>query len=134
MNATFNLSIAASVLLAAVSTASAQNLKAEVPFAFDAGTTHMQAGAYSVIWQSTNSGVPLMQLRSEENRSSVLMVGRNEYSATPAGPLALRFACVDTYCVLAAIRTSTTVYSFPAAKITPETRIATVLLKPDRSE
>ena len=47
-NATLKLTIAAAMLAVATGVASAQNLKADIPFAFRAGDHMMSAGAYTI--------------------------------------------------------------------------------------
>ena len=42
------------LLLAAAATGSAQSMKAEIPFRFDAGGAHMQPGSYQVRLNHTN--------------------------------------------------------------------------------
>jgi len=134
-NATFKLSIAASVLLAAVSTASAQSMKAEVPFAFDAGKTHLQAGTYSVNWERSAGGAPLVRIHSVETKKNIMAIGRSErYHSTPAENVALQFQCTDGRCELAGLRTPTSDYTFATAKPGAGTRIAMVVLRPDRAE
>jgi hypothetical protein len=130
------LTFAAAAMLAAVTTASAQTMKAEIPFPFETRNVHMQAGSY-VMTLSHNSGSMLAQIYSVDQHRSVLALPHvsddptKPRNATPV----LTFACTEGRCELMQMRdTSATVYSFRTSKPTAGTHIATVMLRPDRAE
>src|SRR4051812_48790153 len=133
---TCTLTIAAVAMLAAAGTASAQNLKAEIPFPFRAAGTRMNPGAYSVHLSSAGGGT-IVQIRNDDEGRSVLTLPRSvslPWTATNAA-VVLRFACSDGNCELSSLRNDDgAVYSFTTARKTPETRIATVVLRHDRTE
>ena len=129
------LSIAASVMLAAVTTASAQNMKAEIPFDFQAAGARMQAGSYEVNWQHATGSVTMVQIRNIDNRRSVIVLPSARTAlSTPASDLKVTFLCTDGRCELSGIGTEDAKYGFRTGKPGPETRIATVMLRPDRTE
>jgi putative salt-induced outer membrane protein YdiY len=123
-------------MLAAAGTASAQTLKAEIPFSFQAAGTRMHPGAYSVRLKSAGSGT-IVQIMNEDEGRSVMTLPRSvstPWNATGAS-VVLSFACTNGNCELSSLRNDTgAVYTFTTSKKSPETRIATVVLRPDRSE
>ena len=133
---TLTLVIAAVAMMAAAAPASAQNLKAEIPFPFQAAGTRMNPGAYSVHLGSAGNGT-LVQIRNDDEGRSVLALPRfvsNAWTASGAA-VVLRFACTDGNCELSSLRNDDgVVYSFTTTKKTRETRIATVVLRHDRTE
>jgi hypothetical protein len=129
------LSIAASVMLAAVTTASAQNMKAEIPFDFQAAGARMLAGSYEIKSQYTPGGAPMVQIRNVDNRRSVMALPfAQDVLATPGNEAKLTFLCAEGRCELSGLRTHEAKYGFRTGKPGPETRIATVVLRPDRTE
>ena len=130
------LSIAAATMLAAASTASAQKLTAEIPFAFEVSGVRMQPGSYSVTWPSPGTSTRLVRIYNESDRRAVAAIPLS--ASTPLWPEAKRpaltFACADGRCTLAAMRdSSATSYRFPIPK-GGEMHIATILLRSDRGE
>jgi len=132
--AAFRLTMTAAVILAAVTTASAQNMKAEIPFPFQTGGAHMQPGSYQVS-VSRSAGVPVLALYNVDQRRSVLTL--SQASASPRTKAdfktILSFACAEDRCQLASVQDGSMVYTFHTAKASG-TRIATVVLRPDRAE
>lgn len=130
----WTLTFAAAAIAMAATTASAQSLKAEIPFPFSAGGAKMQAGAYSV---KMNTSPQMVEIYGVDTHRSALAIP--QWSERPVGARSvqaiLSFACTEGRCVLASIRDSAAnVYSFPAGKKTSETHMATVILKSDRAE
>jgi hypothetical protein len=128
--------LAAAALLAAVSTASAETYKAEIPFSFEARKVQMRPGAYTVTLSRTN-GTILAEVHSVDERRSVLALPY--YANSPAEPQestpALTFACTEGRCELMQLRdTESTVYRFRTGKPTDRTHITTVMLRTDRGE
>jgi hypothetical protein len=130
------LTFAAGALLAAISTASAQTYKAEIPFSFEARNVHMEPGAYTLTL-SRSGGTVLADVHSIDERRSVLALPY--YSDSPATPQestpVLTFACAEGRCQLMQMRdTASTVYRFRTSKPTDRTHITTVMLRTDRAE
>ena len=133
---TLTLTLAAVAMLAAAGTASAQNLNAEIPFPFQAAGTRMQPGAYLVKLSSAGSGKVVQILNQDEGRSvmALPLYVSSPGSATGAS-VVLSFACTNGDCQLSSLRNDDgKVYNFATGKKSPETRIATVVLRQDRTE
>jgi hypothetical protein len=128
--------ILAAAAVAAVTTVSAESLKAEIPFAFQAKGTRMQPGTYWVAL-SRSGGSPVFHIYNADSRKGILALPTaTDSPAKPvhANPI-LTFACTDGRCVLSSVRTEQAmVYSFESGKAGPGTRIATIALKTDRGE
>jgi hypothetical protein len=132
----FRLMITAAAALAAVATASAQNMKAEIPFAFHASGARMEPGTYWVTLNQRGSA-PVFRIANVETKRSIMamsVVTKASANYKPSNPV-LTFKCVDTRCVLASVRNEASmVYAVSRGKDEPGTRIATVALKVDRAE
>jgi hypothetical protein len=128
--------ILAAAAVAAVTTVSAQNMKAEIPFPFQAVGARMQPGTYSL--RFSNSGAAaVLSIYNEDTRKSILALPR--VATSPARPTyvnpVLTFACTDNHCVLSSLKNEqSTVYTFPGGKTSPGTRMATIALRSDRME
>ncbi|HXA53033.1 MAG TPA: hypothetical protein VNV86_22100 [Candidatus Acidoferrum sp.] len=130
------LTFAAAAMLAAATTASAQTMKAEIPFSFEARNVLMQAGSYTVTLSHTSGGM-LAEIYSVDQRRSVLALPHiSESPLTPQNSTpVLTFACAEGRCALLQMRdAASTVYRFGTSKPTAGTHIATVMLRPDRAE
>jgi hypothetical protein len=132
----YRVMILAAAAVAAVTTVSAQNMKAEIPFPFQAVGARMQPGSYSI--QFTNTGsTAVLSIYNQDTRKGILALPRVANSPTrPAyvNPV-LTFACTDGHCVLSSLRNDqSTVYSFAGGKTSPGTRMATIALRSDRME
>jgi len=130
----WTLTFAAAAIAMAATTASAQTLKAEVPFPFNVSGARMQAGSYSVKW---NSNPQMIEIYGVDTHRGALAMPQS--ADRPVGArnvdAVLTFACTEGHCVLASVRdNAANVYNFPAGKKTSETHIATVILKSDRTE
>jgi hypothetical protein len=104
MKRTTNCLIAAATLLVAAGGASAQTLKAEIPFAFRVGATLMTPGTYTVTLPNMNTQA--LRLSHVDGGGSVmfLVVARNankDWIATRTPKVA--FACVDGQCSLSSV-------------------------------
>ena len=133
---TLTLTLAAVAMMAAAGTASAQNLKAEIPFSFQAAGARMHPGAYSVKLSAAGSGY-IVQIMNEDERRSVMTSPQSVSMPSTAthSTVVLSFACTNGNCELSSLRNDYgVVYGFATGKKSPETRIATVLLRHDRSE
>jgi hypothetical protein len=134
---TLTLPFAAVAMLAAAGTASAQNtLKAEIPFPFQAAGARMHAGAYSVHLDSANSAKIIRIFNEDEGRSVMTMPVSVSYPwDAKSSDVILSFACTNGNCELSSLRNlNGATYNFATGKKTPETRIATVVLRSDRTE
>lgn len=132
-----SMMIAAAAVMAAATTASAQNMKAEIPFPFHAAGARMQPGTYWVSLGHLGGGSASVQFYSVDERRSVMAVPHvtSQPGVPRSSAVTLTFACTDGNCVLSSLRDdSATVYGFAAGKPSPATRIATVVLRPDRAE
>ncbi len=98
---TMTLMLATATLTVASTVASAQALKAEIPFDFRAGKTMMTAGTYTL---TPSPGEQWFQVRDENSRNVILLMTQTPQdppkSWTAAGHPALAFACGDSGCVL----------------------------------
>jgi len=94
---------AAATLVALAGSASAQSLKAEIPFAFRAGAVLMQPGNYDV---SARQGASSMMfvLHNRDTGQSVMLFRNGTRDASKAriaaGRPTLAFRCVGTNCSL----------------------------------
>ena len=92
--------VAAAALAMAAGTASAQTLKAEIPFAFEVAGKTLPAGRYDVSQIETN----VYNLRSTDNRNSVLAepIARQDPQKAwrISGKPKLAFACSGERCRL----------------------------------
>src|SRR5258708_35623931 len=73
-NFTTRMMIAAATLVVAAGGASAQTLKAEIPFTFRAGGVVMEAGKYTVV-ANHKSGQPGDRRYNENEQRSILLLG-----------------------------------------------------------
>jgi len=99
---------AAAALLAVAGSASAQMLKAEIPFAFRANNTLMQPGSYEVTGIRTSNAV-MYSLRNVDTHQAVLL---STYVAkdpgkdwVKSGTAKVGFACTDNRCALSELWT-----------------------------
>jgi len=133
----YNLIIAAAAVLAAVTTGSAQSLKAEIPFPFVANGARMQPGSYSMTMGRLGGSGTTVQIYNVDDRHSILTLPQMTDTSWkhPESKPVLTFACTDGRCVLVSMRDDQSrVYSFRSGKTGPGTRIATVALRSDRTE
>ena len=130
------ITFAATAMLAAAATGSAQTLKAEIPFPFEVGSARMQPGGYWVNLNS-NSGSRVIRIYNADGRHGALalvMTTDRPLDSTSAQPT-LTFACTAGRCELSSLKDqSANVYRLHVGKAGPGTRIAAVLLRPGRSE
>lgn len=133
---TLTLTLAAVATLAVAGTASAQTMKAEIPFPFQAAGARMQPGAYSVSLSSAASG-NIVRIVNDDAGRGVMTLPRSvdvPWTSTRA-TVVLRFACTNGNCQLSSLRNEDgAVYTFSTGKKSPETRIATVVLRRDQTE
>jgi len=123
---------AATALVAVAGSASAQNLKAEIPFAFRAGTALLQPGTYDVVTR-TAAASTMYQLRNRDTNESVMVFRQGTRDAAKAwlaaGRPTLAFRCSGTNCALAEVWTggaSSSFFTAPKSAAGDPVRIAEV--------
>jgi len=132
-NFTTRMMIAAATLVVAAGSASAQIMKADVPFTFRAGGVVLAAGTYEVS-AAQKDGQPMYRLWSRtEHRSILLLAGgaRDPQKAwVAAGSPVLSFECGIGQCALAGIWTGSAMpaYTFPHPKLGRDEPVSTALV------
>ena len=134
-NLTTNLMLAALALAAMPGVASAQQLKAEIPFGFRAHGTLVPAGSYTVAKDGTSS-VPKFLLRSVASGNSILLANAIQVDPKKAweanGAAVIEFECGDSGCDLNRlwIRRGSPAYKFshPSAEKSERTHLAVIRL------
>jgi hypothetical protein len=129
--ATLRLTLAAAALTAAAIQGSAQTLKAEIPFYFEASGARLQPGSYS-LFVNNSMGHTIVRLSGEGK--SVLAVAQpwDIPAGTKASEIVLTFTCAGERCELTQLQTGNSqAYSFRAHKPPADYRIATVVVRPD---
>ena len=132
----FSIFMAAVAMMAAAVTASAQNtMKAEIPFAFQAGSTKMLPGAYQVIANRLGGSVMVVHIRNVDNGKEIITVPRVELNrASSPSAASLTFACLEGACQLVKVNNGWNYeYVYPAPKVNGA-RLATIALTPERGE
>lgn len=141
-NFTTRMMIAAATLVVAAGSASAQTLKAEIPFTFRADGVVMAAGTYQVKTTTLQGGHPMFQISSIDGGRSVLLIGaaprdpKKEWAS--AGKPVLSFECGAGRCALAEVWTGSerASYTVPRPKLGRDepTHTAVVVMRPDKGE
>jgi hypothetical protein len=136
------MTIAAATLVVAAGSASAQYLKAEIPFAFRASGVVMEAGTYQVKTETGNTGIPMFHIRSAAGGRSVLLIGaaprdpQKEWAA--AGQPVLSFECGIGRCALAEVWTGSgrSSYAVPRPKLGRDEPVhtAVVVMRPSKGD
>jgi hypothetical protein len=139
MKLTTTMMIATAALLAAATTGSAQSLKAEIPFKFEANGARMQPGSYQIRMNHNRSGASTLHILNFDDRRSIFAmprsVDRPARTAANGSDAVLSFECTDGRCALARIWDgSTSLYTFATPKPGAATRLATIVLRHDRGE
>ena len=100
---TSRLMIAAAALAAAAGGASAQSLKAEIPFAFQASAARMSSGTY-VVTTASSFGRQYVVIRNADTGAAAMLAQyietRAPSAASWAEPAKLSFECARRACVL----------------------------------
>jgi hypothetical protein len=141
-NFTTRIMIAAATLVVAAGSASAQILKAEIPFTFRAAGVVMQPGTYQVKITMQQSGIPFFQIRNADAGRSVLLVGTAPHDPRKAweasGQAVLSFECSAGPCALTELWSGhdRPAYAFPRPKLGRDepTRTAVVVMQHDKGE
>jgi hypothetical protein len=104
---TNKLMVAAAAMAVVAGAASAQSMKAEVPFSFRVSGTTMPAGSYLLTETRNANGAPLFRLLNTDVSKSVLSqtIGQHTKGVGADSPAKLVFLCGDGTCALAQIWT-----------------------------
>ena len=136
-----NLMLAAAALVVAAGSASAQNLKAEIPFSFRASGAGLPAGTYDVLVKSSTGGTRSVQLRNVETHQSVIAVSNGSMDATSKvtkdGAPKMQFACAGSRCEFSAIwpgQGDMLRVARPTFATDADTRVAVISLVRDRAK
>jgi len=131
---------AAATLAAVAGSASAQHLKAEIPFAFRAGTALMQPGTYDVAAEVGVASTTFRFHNRETNQSVVLVryATRDVSKAwVAAGHPTIAFRCAGADCALREVWTSgrsSSLFPVPKTASGDPVRIAEVRLIPAKAD
>lgn len=114
MKSLTNTFMVAAVALAAVAgAASAQTMKAEVPFSFEVAGMVMPAGTYHVTPSSTMGGTPLFRIANADLKNPVLVKPVVAHGgATAYTEAKLVFRCSGGNCALSQIWTGSDIGSY----------------------
>jgi hypothetical protein len=99
--------LAMAALGAAAGTASAQTVKAEIPFAFRVGSQVMRPGAYRIQLRSVGAGTPVLSVANFDVKRTVMLLPANhdvvarDWAA--GGVPKLRFTCDEAACTISSI-------------------------------
>lgn len=140
-NFTKNIMIAAAAVVVVAGGASAQTLKAEIPFPFQASGKALPAGAYKVTVYQAAAG-PAFRISSVGGKDTVLLLpgaaGDPKTAWVANGMPVLTFECATNRCALAGIwaNTSMRAYDIPHSKISRDevASAETVVMRPAKSE
>jgi hypothetical protein len=132
---TTNLMIAAAAIAAVAGSASAQTLKADIPFTFQVGDAVMAPGTYYVI-ASQNAGSRHLVFRNADTKASALAqysMGDVSKAWKSRGTPLVRFECSGARCAIREMWTSpdnVSSYRFRGPKLAADgdTRMATIPL------
>jgi hypothetical protein len=141
-NFTKRLMVAAATLVASAGAASAQTMKAEIPFTFRANGELMTPGTYRVTLTSMGAGVPYLYVHNLDGHHSALAVARVPHDAPKgwrdAGNAVLSFKCGAKVCTLVEVwgGNQAPAYSISSPRLGKDepTRIALVALRPEKGD
>ena len=141
-NFTTRIMIAAATLVVAAGAASAQTMKAEIPFTFRAGDTVMAPGTYQIRPIQQQSGIPLFRVNDASGQHAIALMpigaGDPKKAWEANGKPLLSFECVASRCELSGIWTGplTPAYVVRHGKLGKEepVRVALIEMRPDKSE
>jgi len=141
-NFTTRMMIAAATLVVAAGSASAQYLKADIPFTFRAGDATMAAGTYQVKTTTLTGGHPVYQIRSADGARSVLLMANSQVDPkkewASRGEAVLSFDCGTGRCALTEVWNGSERFAnaVPHPKLSRDetTRAAVVVMRQDKGE
>jgi hypothetical protein len=140
---TTRMMIAAATVVAAAGVASAQTMRAEIPFTFRANGAVMTAGQYLVTLSTLEAGAPLLEIFNVENhrgalvRATVPQDPPKQWRQTGAGILS--FTCGASRCSLSGVWNGKTGYpayklSSPKADPNEPVQITLVTLRSEKGD
>jgi len=140
-NFTTRLMVAAATLVAAAGAASAQELKAEIPFAFRTNGATLAPGTYRVSLSRT-AGILYLYFSSSETHQSALSPANVPYDAPKdwreTGKAVLSFECGSKTCTLVGVwgGSDQPAYKVPTPKMDKNepTRVALVALRSEKGD
>jgi len=140
-NFTTRMMIAAATLVVAAGAASAQTMKAEIPFTFRANGAVMTAGTYRVTLDYT-SGTPILYLFNNDGGHSVLAQARVPHDVPKAwqaaGSPVLSFQCGSSLCSLSGVWSGgdRPAYNFATPKLGKDepVRVALISLRAEKGD
>ncbi|SPF31837.1 conserved exported hypothetical protein [Candidatus Sulfopaludibacter sp. SbA4] len=141
-NFTTRMMIAAATLVVAAGAASAQTMKAEIPFTFRAGDTVMAPGTYEIHRIHKQSGTPLFRVSDSRGEHAIALMpigsGDPKKAWEAGGAPLLSFDCVASRCALSGIWTGplTPAYVIRHGKLGNDepVRVALIEMRPNKSE
>ena len=139
-NFTTKLMIAATTLMVAAGCASAQSLKAEIPFNFRVADKVLPAGTYQLSNVQLASGNPLFRIAGSDGAALALPKSSGDANRawTAARQAVLSFECVENRCSLATVYTGSGANAYnishPKAGAGEPVRMATVFLHADKAD
>jgi len=139
-NSTIRTIIAAAALTVAVTTASAQTYRAEVPLSFRAGDAKMLPGEYELKLE-INGASPKLFVRNLDTHTAVITLATFGEDAPKtwrsAGKPVLAFECTEGSCVLSKLYDGANTFSYAIphrAVRSGETKLSLITLMPVKSE
>jgi len=140
-NFTTRMMIAAATLVVAAGSASAQEMKADIPFAFRAGGVVLAAGTYQVS-VSSKSGQPVFKIWSAQESRSILVLANTSRDPqkdwVASGKPVMSFECGVSHCALSGVWEGSTspAYGFPRPKLGRDepTHTALVVMRPSQGD
>jgi len=124
---------AAAAVVAVAGSASAQNVKADIPFAFRVGNVVLQPGTYEV--QTEPGLAPMFRLYNRETKQGAILVGYATHDVSKswagAGVPRLGFRCAGSTCAVAELWMGgaySSVFHMPKTQSGDPVRIAEVRL------
>jgi hypothetical protein len=107
-----------------------QNMKAEIPFAFQTANATLPAGTYLIYRMSQNGVADAVRLWNEETHHSVLAVALPFDVNRPAANPSIVFACRSEGCTLREIKTTNGTLSYPEHKAKRNGEVASLVSLP----
>jgi hypothetical protein len=134
---TTKVMLAAAALALATGIASAQSMKADIPFTFRVSGMVMTAGTYEVSLVSHSGGAPTLRIWNADRHESVLAIPAARMEAMTEGNAKLVFQCGASRCSLIQVWNGTpSGYMFNAPKMgkDEERFLAVIPLRQDKGE
>ena len=137
---TTKMTIAAAALMAAAGMASAQTMKAEIPFSFAAGGAVLAPGGYDVTLLTYTSGTRLLQIRNSDTHKTILampFMPAEPPKEWNAGEGKLSFECGASQCNLVEAwsgQPGYASYKFSSPKKNEPRHLAVIVMRSEKGE